>query len=290
LIGFGWSFWAPWVIFLQVIWAIGWSMVALGAMVWLPRVAVLAAGALIVGGHNLLDPLTPQTFGAFGPLWQALHEGGLIMTGERPIGMFAYPVLPWFGIMCVGYGLGAIFLAPARERDRTLLAIGGAMIGAFIALRLFNHYGDPNAWQAQETGLKTFFSFMNVQKYPPSLDYALATLGISLLLAVALERLRGFPAEFLRTFGAVPLFAYVLHIYIAHSLTIIAHALSGRDPSGWLNLFVNIFFNQEKLAGYGFPLWSVYLFWALVLAILYPLCRWFMGVKSRRREWWLSYL
>lgn len=289
VIGFGWSFWVPWMIFLQVIWAIGWSMVGLAALVWLPRVAVLAIGIAIVAGHNLLDPITPEQLGGFSLLWQALHAGGPIIVGGQPIGIFAYPILPWFGIMAFGYGLGAVFLAPARERDRTLLMLGAAMIAGFLALRFFNHYGDPAPWSAQSDAVKTAMVFLDVQKYPPSLDYALATLGIMLFLTPALERLRGPAAHFLRTFGAVPLFAYVLHIYLAHALTIIAHAAAGRSPGGYLNLFYNIFVDQTALQGNGFPLPVTYLAWALVLAILYPLCRWWGKVKRTRRDWWLSY-
>jgi len=212
------------------------------------------------------------------------------MINGTPIGVFAYPVLPWIGIMAFGYGLGPIFLAPAKQRDRTLLTLGASMLAAFLALRLFNQYGDPRAWTPQGDLTATLMRFLDAQKYPPSLDFTLATLGVVFCITPALGRLNAATSRFLITFGAVPLFAYLLHIYIAHALTILAHMAMGRDANGYFNMFFNVFANPERLQGLGFPLGIVYLAWLVVLAMLYPLCRWWMNVKRTRSDWWLSYL
>jgi uncharacterized membrane protein len=302
VLSFGWSFAAPWLLFLQVIWAIGWSMIALAALVWLPRIAVLLIGLAIVCGHNLLDPITAQQFGSLGWLWQFAHEGGPIFVGQAPIALAAYPILPWIGVIAVGYGMGALFASPPEKRDRTLFLLGLAMLAAFLVLRGFNLYGNPPAglavgpfggsetWQSQETFGAALMLFFNVQKYPPSLQFLLVTLGIVFTLFPLLTRLRGPVASVLNTFGAVPFFFYVLHVYVVHLLAMAANAALGRDASGFLNYLVNGFIAPERLAHLGFTLPWVYVAWITVLAILYPLCRYWQGLKARRRDWWLSYL
>jgi uncharacterized membrane protein len=290
VIGFGWAFVIPFPIFLQVIWAIGWSMIALAALVWLPRTVVLVIGIAVIAGHNLLDPLTPAQFGPFGIVWQFLHEGGLVMANGAPIGLAAYPILPWFGIMAFGYGLGGLFLEPAGRRDRTLLVLSVAMLALFAVLRGLNLYGNPAPWQAQEDFVHNAMAFLNVSKYPPSLMFTLATLGIGFALLALLARLRGSVGGVLLTFGAVPFFFYVLHIYFMHVMAIAANAAAGRDVSGQFNFILNSFTQPEKMLHLGFPLAGVYAAWILLLALLYPLCRWWAGVKRTRRDWWLSYL
>jgi uncharacterized membrane protein len=290
LIGFAWSFAAPYAFLIQVIWAIGWSMVLLAGVVWLPLRAVLALGLAIVVGHNLLDPIEPAQFGGFAQLWHFTHQAGPLMLGDLPIGYIAYPVLPWFGITCVGYGVGGLFLKPATDRDRVLLIAGIVLLAAFALLRGFNLYGDPRAWTAQADLTRTLMDVFNVQKYPPSLDYVCVTLGLMCLIAPVLARLPRALGGFLRTFGAVPLFAYVLHIYVLHTLAIIAAALAGQPTAPYFGFMANVFAAPDALAQNGFPLWVAYIAWLIVLAILYPLCRWFAGVKRTRKDWWLSYL
>ncbi len=294
VLSFGWSFGFPYPLFLQVIWAIGWSMVALSALVFLPRVAVLAVGLMIVCGHNLLDPLTPEQFGGGGVFWTLLHEGGLVTIGGQPIGLAAYPILPWIGVMAVGYGAGPLFLMPAQARDRKLIGVGLAMIALFLVLRGFNLYGNPEtgeqSWNEQPNLGAQFMSFFDVQKYPPSLMFLMVTLGISMLLLALLRRLKGPAAHMLLVFGAVPLFFYVLHIYLAHALAIAANAAMGRDASGMFGFLVNTFTAPERMEGLGVSLPWVYVAWLVVLALLYPLCRYWAALKRRRRDWWLSYL
>lgn len=303
LISFGWSFGFPYVPFFQVIWAIGWGMIILAGLIWLPHMAVLAIGLAIVCGHNLLDPITPQDFGAYANLWTAVHEGGLWFLGEQPIVLNPYAIVPWAGVMALGYGMGALFTQAPEQRDRHLLMIGLGMIAAFFVLRAFGLYGDPSVensgigpftqtadWRDQPTFGAQIMGFFDVQKYPPSLQFLLITLGPMLALFPLLSRLRGPVATMLTTFGAVPFFFYVLHVYLVHLLSIAANAAMGRNVEGMFNYLLNVFLNQEMFRELGFSLPYVYLAWFAVLAILYPLCRYWANLKRTRRDWWLSYL
>ena len=283
LIGFGWQF-VPSLIFLQVIWAIGVSMVLLSFLTRVPAGAMLALGVVIVAGHNLLDPVRPEAFGALAPLWNALHVTNVVPVGGIPV-LFAYPVLPWFGIMCLGYGMGQVFTQPAEGRRRLLTRIGLSMVAAFVVLRMVGLYGDPNPWEPHPEVWKTIGDFIDVQKYPPSLLYVLVTLGPVLGALPLLETIRGPVANFLLAFGRAPLFAYVLHIWLAHLLAMAVGTAMGLPTSGFLN---PLFAGPPQ--GWGFGLAVVYGVWALILAILYLPTRWFAGVKARRRDWWLGYL
>lgn len=302
VLSFGWSFAMPYLLFMQVIWAIGWCMIAMAALVWLPRWLVLAVGIVIVGGHNLLDSITSEQFGNLGILWKLLHEGGLLSDERGPHALIAYAVLPWIGIMALGYGLGGLFNDARPGRDRRIFLLGVAMLVAFVALRGFDGYGNPAMpanlgqygdvanWHAQPDARGTLMAFFNVQKYPPSLQFALVTLGLVFALWPLLARLRGPVAGFLATFGAVPLFFYVLHVYALHLLAVAANAAAGRDVSGLFDFMRNGFMGSPLLEGLGFSLPGVYLAWAAVLALLYFPCRWWMRLKAQRRDWWLSYL
>ncbi len=296
-ISFGWSFGFPYAFFMQVIWAIGWSMIGLAALVWLPRVAVLAIGIVIIAGHNLLDPITAQSAG---PIWTFLHDGGPVFIGEHPIGLAAYPLLPWLGIIAFGYGLGAVFAEPPAKRDRTVLMLGLGMLAAFFVLRWLNIYGDPSFatgpeaiardWREQTSFGAAAMVFFDVQKYPPSLQFTLVTLGVVLTIFPFLSRLPSVVRSVLNTFGAVPFFFYLLHIYLIHLLAIAANAALGRDVTGLFDYMINLFLRPELLQGLGFSLVWTYVAWIVVLALLYPLCRYWQGLKARRRDWWLSYL
>ncbi len=297
VLSFGWSFGFPYPFFLQVIWAIGFCMLALAALVWLPRQAVLAIGIVIVAGHNLLDPLSTEQLGLF---WSFLHDGGIIFAGETPIGLFAYPVLPWIGIAALGYGLGGLFTEAPERRNSAIFLMGLAMLFAFLVLRGSMIYGDPafstgpegawSDWRTQGSMGASFMVFFDVQKYPPSLQYTLVTLGIMFTLWPVFSRLRGPVGSVLNTFGAVPFFFYVVHVYLIHLLAIAANAAAGNNVEGLFDYMINVFLAPEKLEGLGFSLGWVYLAWIVVLALLYPVCRYWQGLKARRRDWWLSYL
>jgi uncharacterized membrane protein len=269
---------------LGTLWAIGFSMIVLAGLVWLPPRAVLLVGALILLGHNLLDHVHPSEFGDWAPLWNILHEPGALPFGLR--GGVYYPVLPWIAIMALGYGLGQVFLEPAARRERQLKLLGLTSIALFLLLRGTNLYGDPSPWSAQGDGMMTALSVLNVTKYPPSLLYALVTLGPILLVLLAMERLGGFAGEVLATFGRVPLFIYVVHLYAARAVAIALWLAEGFNIHQVRGFGVQ----AAPPEGLGLSLGGTYAAWILIMAALYPACRWFAGVKRRRRDWWLTYL
>jgi uncharacterized membrane protein len=269
---------------LATLWAIGCSMIALAGLIFLPPRAVLLTGALILASHNLLDPLHAAQFGTWAPLWSLLHEPGTLPFGLP--GGVSYPVLPWIGIMALGYGLGPVFLEPAAARAPQLILLGLAAIALFLALRLTNFYGDPHPWRPQRDAVMTALSMLNVTKYPPSLLYALVTLGPALLLLPAMERCGGLAGEVLATFGRVPLFIYLLHLYAAHAAAVALFLTEG-FAFGQLRGFGAKAMPPE---GLGLSLTGTYVAWLLIMAALYPACCWFANVKRRRHAWWLSYL
>jgi uncharacterized membrane protein len=269
---------------LATLWAIGCSMIALAGLVFLPLRAVPLIGVLIIVSHNLLDPLHAAQFGAWAPVWSILHEPGALPFGLP--GGVSYPVLPWIGIMALGYGLEPVFLEPASTRAWQLTLLGLASIALFLLLRGTNFYGDPHPWSQQRDSMMTALSVLNVSKYPPSLLYALVTLGPALLLLLAMERFGGFAGEVLATFGRVPLFIYLLHLYAAHAAAVALFLTEGFD----YNQLRGFGAQAAPPAGLGLSLPATYAAWILIMAALYPACRWFANVKRRRHDWWLSYL
>jgi uncharacterized membrane protein len=286
--------------FLQVIWAIGASMVALSAIVRLPLPALAAIAGVILIGHNALDRFalpfwTPGSAlpppGIGGALWLLLHQFGLFPIGgaSGPIVLVQYPLLPWIGLVTAGYVMAAAYAWPGERRRRTLVLAAVTMLAAFLVLRTFNIYGDPNDWAPQPTAVQSAMAFMNVQKYPPSLAYVLVTLVPGLLALAALDG-RTIASGFwgaVVTFGRVPFFFYVLQWLTAHVSGIIVTAVQGKSIDPYFKHLLDFFQNPPDFGG---PLWAVYVCWIVSLFVMYPLCRWFAGVKARRREWWLSYL
>jgi uncharacterized membrane protein len=272
------------LLFVQVIWVLGISMIVLAGLIYLPMPAVAAVGIAMVLGHNLLDGITPESLGALGPLWIFLHVQAVIPLGDSQNLLVAYPLVPWIGVMAAGYAFGTLLLRPERQRRRTLLMLGGALTLAFFIIRAVNVYGDPSPWTAQETAGRTVLSFLDTTKYPPSLQFLLMTLGPAIVLLALFERLTGRVARAVTVFGRVPLFFYVLHLYLIHALALMVGVLAGFDPRQFLHLWMQL----PEGWGYGLPV--VYLVWVGVVLALYPACRWFAGVKARRREVWLSYL
>jgi uncharacterized membrane protein len=272
------------LLFVQVIWVLGVSMIVLAGLIYLPMPAVAAVGMAMILGHNLLDGITPESLGAWGPLWIFLHVQAMVPLGSSQNLLVAYPLIPWIGVMAAGYAFGTLLLRPERQRRRTLLLLGSALTLAFLLIRVVNVYGDPAPWTAQETAGRTVLSFLNTTKYPPSLQFLLMTLGPAIAVLPLFERLTGPVARAVIVFGRVPLFFYVLHLYLIHALALTVGALAGFDPGQFLHLWMRL----PEGWGYGLPV--VYLVWAGVVLALYPACRWFAGVKARRREAWLSYL
>jgi uncharacterized membrane protein len=286
LVRLGWSFSFNLGFFVaQVIWVIGASMVVLAGLVWLPRWAIAAIALTMIAGHNLLDGIRADQLGAAGWLWNVLHQPAVLQLGPQTKVLALYSLIPWAGVMAAGYVLGPVFKLDPRSRRRLLLWTGAAVITGFIALRASNLYGDPAAWSVQDGWLGTVLSFINCEKYPPSLLYLMMTLGPALILLALFERVHGTIASWITTFGRVPFFFYVAHIFLIHALAV-ALAWATIGDAGWLMGQ----FPPKKPAAYGLDLLGVYSTWLCVVVMLYPLCRWFAAIKQRRSEWWWSYL
>jgi uncharacterized membrane protein len=269
----------------QVIWVIGASMVVLALLIHLPSPALLAFAFIMIAGHNLLDPVKSADLGAIGPLWQILHEPGFIRLGSGIALYVLYPLIPWIGVMALGFAIGPVFALDPPRRQRLLLGAGIALAIAFVLLRAGNHYGDPESWQPRQDALSTILSFINCEKYPPSLLYLMMTLGPALMLLAAFEHVHGRLSRFIAVFGRVPFFFYVAHIYLIHALAVI-YALAVFGDAAWL--LGGSF--DAKPADYGLSLVGVYLVTLFVVMILYPLCRWFSAKKQESKAWWWSYV
>ena len=279
LVNFAWTFqFPPSVIYLQVIWAIGLSMIALAGLLWLPRGGLAILGLTIIAGHNLLDPLQFASDSIMHVPWAILHDRGWIDVSETLRLRTSYPVLPWIGVIAIGYAIGPWFARQADPiaRQNRLRNFGMAALLAFVGLRLINGYGEQ-PWAVGETGTQTFMSLLNITKYPPSLLFLCLTLGMGLLLLLAFERSQ--TRRWLRpltVFGAAPMFFYLLHLYVLKLLYIAAVAIWG--------------LNQGPYFGFD-AVWPIWL-WTIILAVaLFPAVSWFAGLKARRRDiQWLKYL
>lgn len=285
----GWSFNFDYrVTGVQVIWALGWSMVALAGLIYLPRWLIATIAAAMIAGHNLADAIQPAAFGTFGWLWTILHVPGPIALSPRFTLLVLYPLIPWIGVMAFGYLFGAVFQSETQVRRRQLLWWGVGMTVAFIAVRATKLYGDPHQWHAQRDALFTVFDFIKCQKYPPSLLFLLMTLGPAIALLALFDRASGKWRRPLIVIGRVPLFFYMLHIPLIHGLAIaLAYAKHGRAE--WL-LDAPWGEAPQPPQDYGYSLAGVYLIWILVVIALYPGCAWFAALKQRKRDPWLSYL
>jgi uncharacterized membrane protein len=275
---------------LQVIWAIGASMVALAGLQWLGRRTCFALGVAIVAAHNLLDPIWPASrlLDQHWPVWVGLHSPMSIPAGPFLFG-FRYPLLPWLGVMLLGFGMAGVFeRAPAR-RNAILLAGGGAISVGFCLLRAWGIYGDPNPWQLQPGGaVATAIDFLNLSKYPPSLLFLMMTLGPAAMLCAVVDTidggLLGRVKGALVVFGRAPFAFYVAHLYVLHTASVVLGLIQGFTLAQMMTS------GRFYPRGFGVSLPAVFLVWALLVVLLYPLCRWVAGVKARRRDWWLSYV
>jgi uncharacterized membrane protein len=246
----------------------------------------LVIGGAILAGHNLLDPVWPATTGVFDtshPLWVALHAQMAVASGPFFIAV-VYPLLPWTGVMLLGYGTSPLFQEPAGRRDARLLAWGVAATAAFIVIRGSGVYGEPNPWQVQASTIGTLIDFLNVTKYPPSLLFLLMTLGPAAMLCAYSDRGPGAVKRPLVVFGRAPFAFYVAHLYLIHSLAVAFGVMQGFSARQFLTF--SFFFPK----GYGVGLPETYAVWLLVVVTLYPLCRWVVAIKDRHQDWWLSYL
>lgn len=293
VINFAWSFNPAYPLFrLQVIWALGLCMVIMSVLIYLPPKIILVIGLLILFGHNLLDNIhaSGNTFADF--LWGELHErkrfaiaGHMVATG--------YPILAWASVMALGYCFGQFYRkgVDAAVRKKYLLSIGSIATILFLIIRGINQYGDMVPWSVQNSFVLTVCSFLNVTKYPPSLLYLLMTMGPAIIVLAFLERPLNRVGNIIIRFGRVPLFFYILHLYLIHLLAVVAVVLSGRPWTDMISIMNMNAKDSQWLKGYGFSLAGTYLVWLLVVLMLYPLCKWFDKYKMNHREkWWLSYL
>ena len=272
-----------------VFWAIGWSMVALSFLVYLPTLVVTVFGVAMIALHNLLDGLKPADLPLPGWLWTILHNPGEATVVDGYTFGTGYCLIPWVGVMAAGYGFGTVMLLERATRRRRLFQLGAALTLGFIILRAVNVYGDPRPWSEQSSPLWTFLSFLNCTKYPPSLLFLLMTLGPALLALAVFDRPLGSLAGPIITFGRVPLFYYLLHIPLIHGGAVLLDYVR----FGWSPLAIAGPWEvkpSEIPGSYGVSLPMVYLIWIGVVVILYLPCRWFAAVKQRRRDVWLSYL
>jgi uncharacterized membrane protein len=293
IVSLGWTFNTHFTVYiLQVIWAFGISMIILSALIHARRGVILAVGLVLIAGHNLLDGVHVAGNGWPAFFWAFLHEQRPFLFGPFLVFM-GYPILPWIGLIAIGYYLGSLY-APGQDparRKKTLMRLGLGAIILFVLLRASNLYGDPVPWSTQKSAVYTFLSFLNVNKYPPSLLYILMTIGPALLfLAFAEKPLNALTGKII-VFGRVPMFYYLVHIYFLHALAVIGAMISGHPASDMLFLTTWVTANTQ-LKGYGFGLGVVYLVWIGAIIVLYPLCKWFDGYKRthQREKKWLSYL
>jgi uncharacterized membrane protein len=263
-----------------VIWALGLSMIVLSALVFLPEKIIAAIALIAIFGHNLLDGIQPASFGSLAPLWNVLHVAGF----PSPEVLVGYPLIPWFAVMALGFVLGRVYRWEAAARRRFLVQAGVAAVIGFIVLRGFNLYGNPLPWTAQPRAAMTVASFLNTLKYPPSLHYLLMTLGPALIALAMFEHVRGRLADAISIYGKVPLFYYIVHLFVIHILAYTFAMVQGGEGA-FLGLDISRFPDW-----YGVSLFGVYVVWVIVLAVLYFPCKWFVRKKAERKHRWLSYL
>ena len=284
---FAWNFTADYTqIEGGVLWAIGWSMIALAGLVFLPVSLTSVFGVLMIASHNLLDGVLPEDLGKLGPLWAVLHTGDIVRISPSLALKPFYPLIPWIGVMAAGYGFGTVLLLDRGVRRRVLFRLGGLLTVLFILLRSANIYGDPKPWSPQDSYTFSLLSFLNCEKYPPSLLFLLMTLGPAIAVLPWFDRKPGRLGSFLMTFGRVPLFYYLLHILLIHQLAVTLAWVNGEPVSA----FLADPFTPGYPDSYGYDLPIVYLLWVLVVLTLYPICRGFASLKAHRRHWrWLRY-
>lgn len=272
---------------LQVIWVLGVSMIFLAAFIYVPKRLMITVSLIVIFGHNALDGFEPETWNG---LWTILHLQAPIVTKYFAIMVF-YPLVPWVFVMPLGYHFGVLYTQDfdPRVRNKYLIYLGLIAIGLFFIIRALNFYGDPNSWSNFESLTSTILSFMNVSKYPPSLLYLLITLGPSILLLAFVENWKSRIHHAIVIIGRVPLFFYVVHLFVIHLVALIIATIMGFSPRLMvIELFISL---TKSLQGFGFNLVVVYILAIAITLTLYPLCKWFWNYKNNNRDkWWLSYL
>jgi uncharacterized membrane protein len=272
---------------LTVISTLGFSMMALAGLIHLPRTFILVFSCLLIFGHHVFDNVHFE--GSL--LWAILHEIGLFpLPGGRQL-LVAWALIPWIAVMSLGYWFGPFYsrIFDSGKRRKLLNVIGGSALVLFVILRFINDYGDPKPWQYFATMSQTLMSFFSTTKYPPSLVFLLLTLGGAILFLANLEKAKGKIVNFFCTFGRVPFFFYIIHLYLIHLLAMVYAEAAG---FGWQALTtIDWLMNPQNRPGYGVKLWVVYVIWLAVMLSTYPLCKKFDAYKRMHKEKkWLGYL
>ncbi len=275
---------------LQVIWAIGFSMVCLSFLIFLPKKAIIIVGIILVAGHNLLDGIVFESTSFKSIIWYLLHQQHRIPLQPFKLVVFHYPVIPWVGLMALGYCFGTFYLKEfdVLLRKKWLLILGIGSIVFFFILRGTNVYGNLLPWSIQKNTTFTILSFFNITKYPPSLAYLLITMGPSFLFLYSIENYKNKITDFFMVFGRVPLYFYFIHVLVIHALAIIGILIFGGN---WHDLIGDGARWSPNLVTYGYSLFVVYMVWLSVIALLYIPCKKYMNYKANNKDkWWLSYL
>lgn len=280
------------LVILQVIWAIGISMIVLGLLVWLPYNVLFVLGLLIVFAHNLLDfPAVSKSLrNGFLPDLLYFSNFSVYPLDNTHFTIIVYAFVPWLGVMILGYCFGKLYGNDVlfRERKKILLGLGTSLIVLFLLLRIINVYGDPLPWAGQPRGaVFTFLSFMNANKYPPSLDYLCMTLGPAMIFLALMENVRNWFTDIMNVFGRVPMLYYILHLYLIHFIGVIVFYASGFTSKDIVSPNNPFYFKPNGL-GFGLP--GVYLVWFIVVVLLYPICKRYNRYKSTHSKWWLNYI
>jgi uncharacterized membrane protein len=272
------------IIVLLVLWVIGLCMIVMAALVHLPVKWIAAIGILLIAGHHALDGIRVENTGFPGVCWMILHQPGLAPIAGKMNVLIAYPLVPWVGVMAIGYVFGQVFQIEPIRRRSILLQLGIGSVLAFVLIRAVNIYGDPVPWSFQKNGLFTFLSFLNTTKYPPSLSFLLMTLGPALILLAIIENGVGKLRSFFSVYGRVPLFYYVVHFYLIHLFSLFVGLLQGFKVHDFVK------FPDPFPVGYGFNLWGVYVVWIAIVVIMYPFCKWYGNLKNKSSNPLLSYI
>jgi len=275
----------------QVIWAIGVSMLCLSLFIYLPKHLILGLGLILVAGHNLLDSIVAEGESVSSLIWYALHQKHFLLLSENHLFAFMYPLVPWMGVMALGYCFGQLYSKGFNEqrRKKILYGLGIGSLALFIILRGFNLYGDPMPWSEQDSMTKTILSFFSITKYPPSLIFLCITLGPAFLFLAVFENAKNKLSDFFLVYGRVPFFYYFLHMIFIHGFAMLALVLSGGNWRHMIMSAENVM--SDNLATYGYSLPVVYLVWLGVVLLLYPFCNRYMKYKAANKDKkWLSYL
>ena len=266
---------------MEVISAIGLSFIVLSLMLKLPSRIIGIIGLLIIFFHSLLQGIIIPSNPASIFFSSVLFRPFLLKITPELSFYTAYPLVPWLGIMLAGFASGEFFNFPAERRSKIFLRIGLAALLLFIILRFINVYGDPSRWSVQKSSLFTLLSFINTTKYPPSLLFTLLFLGITFIILFISEKASNRFTEILMVYGKVPLFYFIIHLFIIHSLMFVMLYLQGFKSN---DMVFGVFNNGRPQTGGGVPLPVIYLIWISVVIILYPVCRWYGKYKSEHRE------